>query len=115
MDSLTFHFEVEEGCDAEALAAALAERLDKVEAVEQSEAEVDDERFLAEAVTVISAVVLLTKAAKEGADELRKFAASLREMIEEMNGLKGAVLDLAGKEVSLDDPDGVVAALQSAA
>ena len=45
MDTLTFHFEVEEGFDAEALAATVAERLDEVEEVEQSEAEVEDERI----------------------------------------------------------------------
>ena len=114
MDALTFHFEVEEGFDAEVLAATVAERLNTVEGVEQSEAEVEDERIgVAEAVAIISGVVMLTKAAKGGVEELKKFIASLREMIEEVNGLKGAVLDLAGKKVSLDRPDEVVAALQS--
>lgn len=114
MDALTFHFEVEEGFDAEALAATVAARLPEVEGVEQSEAEVEDERIVAEAVAVITGIVLLTKAAKEGVEELKKFVESLRKMIEEVKGLKGAVLDLAGKEMSLDEPDKVVSALQSA-
>ncbi len=76
---------------------------------------VEDERIgVVEAAAVISGIVILTKAAKEGVEELKKFIASLREMIEEVDGLKGAVLDLAGKKVSLDEPDEVVAALQSA-
>ncbi len=115
MDALTFHFEVEEGFDAKALATTVAERLNTVEGVDHSEAGVEDERIgIAEALAVISAVVMLTRAARGGVDELKKFVASLREMIEEVNGLKGAVLDLAGKKVSLDEPDEVVAALQSA-
>lgn len=115
MDTLTFHFEVEEGFDAEALAATVGARLNKVEGVEQSEAEVEDERIgVAEAVAVISVIVLLTKAAREGVEELKQFVGSLRKMIEEVNGLKGAVLDLAGKKVSLDEPEEVVSALQSA-
>lgn len=114
MDTLTFHFEVEEGFDPEPLAATLAERLDTLEGVEQSQADVQDERIgIAEAAAIISGIVMLTKAAREGVDELKKFIASLRKMIEEVDGLKGAVLDFAGKEVSLDDPDEVVAALQS--
>lgn len=113
MDTLTIHFEVDEGFDADALCTTVAERLSHIQGVEQSQAEVEDERFLAEAIAVISGIVLLTKTAREGADELKKFVASLREMIQEINGLKGAVLDLGGRRVSLDDPDEVVAALQS--
>lgn len=115
MNALTFHFEVEEGFDPEALAATVGERLAKAEAVEQSQARAKDERIgVAEAVAVVSAVVLLTKAAKEGVEELKNFVASLRAMVEEVNGLKGAVLDLAGKKVSLDEPDEVLSALQAA-
>jgi hypothetical protein len=115
MDTLTFRFEVEKGFDAEVLAATVAERLSKVEGVEQSQAEVPDERFgVVEAVAVISAFILLTKAARESVEELKKFVTSLRKMVEEVNGLKVAVLDLAGEEVSLDEPDKVVSALQSA-
>ena len=115
MDALTFHFEVEEGFDAEALAATVAERLSKVEGVEQSEAEVEDERLgVAEAVAVIVGFVLLAKAAREGVEALTKFVTSLRKMMEEVKGLRGAVLDLAGKKVSLDEPDKVISALQSA-
>ncbi len=115
MDTLTFHFEVEEGFDAEALRATVAERLSKTEGVEQSQAEVEDDRIaVAGAVAVISGFVLLTKAARVGVEELKKFVVSLRQMIEEVNGLKGAMLDIAGKKVSLDEPDEVVSLLQSA-
>lgn len=113
MSALTFHFEVVEGFDAESVAAEVGHRLEGLEGVDQSESEVEDERGLLEAVAVISAIVTLTKAATEGTEALTKFVASLRALIEEVDGLAGAVLDIAGRKVSLDDPEAVVAALES--
>lgn len=113
MDSLTIHFDVAPGFAVDALAAQVAERLAQLEGVQKAEAEVEDERFgVAETVAVIGGIVLLTKAAREGVDELRKLISALRGLVSEVSGLRGAVVDFGGRRIPLDEPDEVVAALK---
>jgi len=114
MKSLTIQFQVEKGADADKLAGNISARLSKINGVEKAQTSVKNERILAETVAVIAGFVLLTKAAREGVDELKKLLVSLRDVVKEVKGLKGAVLDFGGKKIPLDDPDKAIAALTAA-
>jgi hypothetical protein len=114
MEALTIHFEVEPGFDADALVLRVAEELGRIDGVQAAEADVEDERIgIAEAGLVIAGIVMLTKSARQGVDELRQLVASLRELVKEVDGLRGAALDLGGRKWALDDPELLIAAMQN--
>ncbi len=96
MTEYLLQFELEEGADADALAAQLRQRLDQMSGIEEADAEVQDMRFgVAETVTIIAASIVIIKHSKDLIDELTGLVKSL-------DGLKSAVVDLRGKKVPIE-------------
>ena len=97
MSEVTLQFELEEGADADALAAEIQQRLAAVDGVEDADAEPMELRFgVAETVAVIAASVIIIKSTRELVDELKG-------LVESMSGLKQAYVELKGKRVPLDE------------
>ena len=96
MSEYTLQFELEDGVDADALAAEIQQRLAAVDGVEDADAEPMELRFgVAETVAIIAASVVIIKSTRELVDELKG-------LVESMSGLKEAYVELRGERVPLD-------------
>ena len=96
MTEYLLQFELEEGTDADAVAAELRQRLAMLDGIEEADAEPQDTRFgVAETVTIIAASVVIIRHSKQLIDELTG-------LVESLKGLRSAVVDLHGKKVPIE-------------
>ena len=101
-----WQFELEDGVDAEQVAAELQRRLSVLGSVDEAAVSPPQERRTGlEVMAVIATAVVVVRAGRELTEELTKLVRAVRELVGEVKGLKGAVVDVEGDLVAVEDID----------
>jgi seryl-tRNA synthetase len=103
-----FHLELDPGADSDRIATLIRERLSQLEAVEETYVEPDDESARitgAEIVAGIALTVTLVRGSKNLAAELKTLIEAMTEVVQSLTGLKHAVVELAGRNVPVEEVD----------
>jgi hypothetical protein len=100
-----FHLELDPGTDLDQIATQIRERLGKLEAVEETHTLPEEAiRFPgAEVVAGIALTVTLVRGSKNIATELKALIEAVTEVVQSLTGLKHAVVELAGRNVPVEE------------
>lgn len=102
-----FHLELDSDTDNDQIATLIRERLGKLEGVEETYAEPEEASRLtgAEVVAGIALTVTLVRGSKNIATELKALIEAVTEVVQSVTGLKHAVVELAGRNVPVEEVD----------
>ncbi len=107
MDTLNSKFEVEEGFESTHISQQLQQRLNTLQNVEKSTNAELEPRIVGEIIAVLATVLTVSKLVRQNLSEIRTIISELKLIVQEVDGLRGAVLQFGVEEVSLDDPDAI--------
>lgn len=99
---VNFEFVLEDGADQAAVRALLKERLAKLDGVEQAKVDGATRFDHATVVAAISVGVLLIDKSASAVEAMRKLVRAVRELADEIKGVKGARVQVAGSVVKVD-------------
>lgn len=105
MKVISFDVELDDPEAADAVAAALRDRLTSLDEVEQANLKASTTRDLGSVIVVVGTVVLIARGSADVLGEARRVIANLRGLIEEVDGLRRILVDLRDRQVELDALD----------
>lgn len=110
MTVISFSLELEKGKDPTAAVESLQANLPKIDGVEKSIVTEDTDRGLAEVAALIAASVVVVNQGTSLLASVKSFVKAARELIEEIDGLHKAILNIGGNTVDLvNDSDEIIA------
>lgn len=103
MNPVMFRLELEDPERAEEIAALVEQRFAALEDIDQVQAEPEELRDLATAVTVVAAAVMFAKGGTELVVQARRFIEELKGLLGDIPGLGRAVVVVGAEEVDIDE------------
>lgn len=112
MTIASLQIELASGTDTDPAIADISKALDAAGEVEKFKVSDDSERGLAEIASLIAVSVMLIDQGSNALESIRKFVATARALLVEVNDLKTAILEVNGRKVDvLNASDEEIAAL----
>ncbi|GAA4699084.1 hypothetical protein [Phytohabitans rumicis] len=105
MNVVRFHIELADPGQADAVAAAVRERLGQLDGVDRVQAAPTETRDLATVIAVVAAAVAFTRSGGDLVASLRHLVQELQGLVTDLRGLKRVVLNVDGEEVDIDQMD----------